>query len=73
MGLQAYLAGLSLSASEQMIQRLHRDFFPLNEEQTWQPLGLPGWALAGAIFRRAVFMAGWLNVTDHIPVPATAA
>ncbi len=63
MGLQAYLAGLPLSTCEQMIQRLDRDFFPLNEEQTWQPLGAAGLGTGWRYFQASGFH-GWLAERD---------
>lgn len=63
MDLQAHLAGLPLSASEQMIQRLDRDFFPLNEDQTRQLLGAAGLGTGWRYFQARGFH-GWLAERD---------
>ncbi|EQB2597252.1 class I SAM-dependent methyltransferase [Aeromonas salmonicida] len=63
MGLQAHLAGLPLSASEQMVQRLDRDFFPLNEDQTRQLLGAAGFGTGWRYFQ-ALGFHGWLAERD---------
>lgn len=59
MGLHARRAGLSLAASEQMVQRLERDFFPLNESQTLQLLKQSGFG-AGRRYFQALGFHGWL-------------